>query len=308
MSLRRRLVRSSKHNLQSPNEHFAEAAVGGGRHELIGARERAHVPHVRHLGRFRWAIIALVLAGVASVVAAVALSASSGHRTAGGAGASWSAFHPADGGLAGAQEIADYVAPYYRATPAYQLAVVTAVNLNNPASPLEVVVPSSTSGSLLPLPAGSTVVYNLCGEGSSNCSIGVGQPSAARLLLLRREALELALYTFRYIGTSQYVVAILPPGFTTQSCTGVCAKSDRKPATKPLDLALAFERPELTPWLGRPLKTTLPEALPPTVSQMPSAPEAELVSVITAHGLFSEKTAQAQDGSTVISLSPLQPQ
>jgi hypothetical protein len=30
--------------------------------------------------------------------------------------------------------------------------------------------------------------------------------------------------------------------------------------------------------------------------------------VITAHGLFAEKTAQAQDGSTVITLSPLQPQ
>jgi hypothetical protein len=308
MSLHLPLVRSREHNAQSPHENFTEAAVGGGGHELIGARERGYMPHVRHLGRFRWALIALVLAGIASVVTAVALSASGGRKTASVAGPSWSAFHPADGGLAGAQEIADYVAPYYRATPAYQLAVVTAVNLNNPASPLEVVVPSSSSGSLLPLPAGATVVYNLCGEGSSNCAIGVGQPSAARLLLLRREALELALYTFKYISTSQYVVAVLPPGYTTQSCTGICAKSHHKPVTKPLDLALAFERPELTPWLGRPLKTTLPEVLPPTVSQMATAPEAELVSVITAHGIFSEKTAQAQDGSTVISLNPMQPQ
>ena len=41
---------------------------------------------------------------------------------------------------------------------------------------------------------------------------------------------------------------------------------------------------------------------------MQNAPEAELVSIITAHGLFSERTEQGQDGSTVIVLSPLPPQ
>lgn len=308
MSLRLPRLRSRKDGLQSAEEPVAEPAVGGGGNELSVARQPAYMPRVRHVGRFRWAVVALCVAGIAAVAAAVALTASGGRRTGTSAGVAWSPWHPTDNGLAGAQEIADYVAPYYRATPAYQLAVVTAVNLNNPASPIEVAVPSTSSGSLVPLSAGTTVVYNLCGEGSSNCSIGVGQPSAARLLLLRREALELALYTFKYISGAQDVVAILPPGYTNQSCTGVCAKSQQKPATKPLDMALAFARPELTPWLSRPLRATLPEALPPTVSQMPNAPEAEVVSVITAHGLFSEKTAQAQDGSTVITLSPLQPQ
>ena len=73
-------------------------------------------------------------------------------------------------------------------------------------------------------------------------------------------------------------------------------------------MALAFDRNELSPWLNRPLHTTLPETLPPTVPEMQNAPEAELVSIITAHGLFSERTEQAQDGSTVIVLSPLPPQ
>ena len=309
MSLRRARLTSHTDRPKAAQEHVADHAAGAGGHELIAARERAYTPRIRHLGRFRWAIIALLVAGIAAVVAAVTLSVSGGQRaTAGSAGATWSAWHPPDGGLSGAQEIADYVAPYYRATPAYQLAVVTAVNLNNPASPLEVVVPTNTSGSVLPLPASTTVVYNLCGEGSANCSIGVGRPSPARLLLLRREALELALYTFRYIGATQAVVAILPPGYTSQSCTGVCVKSQHKPVTKSLDLALAFDRAELAPWLGKPLRTTLPETLPPSVAQMANAPEAELVSVITARGLFAEKTASAQDGSTVISLTPLQPQ
>jgi hypothetical protein len=253
-------------------------------------------------------VAGLLAFGFASLLAAVILS-SGGGRGSGG-GSSWSTWQPADGGLAGAQEIADFVSPYYRASPANQLAVVTAVNLNNGANPLQVAVPASgsASGGLLPLPASSTIVYNLCGVGSHDCSIGVGAPSSSRLLLLRREGLELALYTFKYLPGIQSVVAILPPGHTVQGCTGICAKPQEKLTTKPVDIALAFGRSELEPWLAHPLRTTLPELIPPTVSQMSNAPEAELVSIITAHGLFSERSEQAQDGSTVLALSPMPPQ
>jgi hypothetical protein len=291
----------------SAGEHVADHPVTGGGRELITAREATYAPRIRHISRFRWALAALFLVAVCALVAAVLLTGPK--KTSAVAGTTWSVWHPPDGGLAGAQEIADYVAPYYRATAADQLAVVTVVNLNNPASPLQVVVPASGSGSsLLPLPASGTIVYNLCGVGGSNCSIGVGTPSNARLLLLRREALELALYTFRYISGTQTVVAILPPGHTAVGCTGICAKPQAKPVLKPLDLAIAFDRAELAPYLAAPLRSTLPEQLPPSVSQMQSAPEATLVQVITAHGMFSEKTQQGQDGSTVIGLSPLPPQ
>ena len=291
----------------SAHEHVAEPPVGGGGRELVGPREHSYIPRIHNAGRFRWAIVALFVLGACSLTAALVLSASGGRTIASSSG--WSFWQPPDSGLTGAQEIADYVAPYYRATPADQLAVVTAVNLNDPSKPLQVAVPASgTSGSLVPLPSSSTIVYNLCGVSSKDCSIGVGQPSSNRLLLLRREGLELALYTFKYIGGIQSVVAILPPGHTVQGCTGICAKPQERTATEPLDIALAFDRAELQPWLSRPLRSTLPEELPPTVSQMPSSPEAELISIITAHGLFSERTEQAQDGSTVIALSPLPPQ
>ncbi len=290
------------------SEQVAESPVGAGGRELISRPEPVYNRPVRNIGRFRWALGTLIVLAAASLVAAVVLSASGRRVHAASSAAAWSSWLPPDPGLAGAQDIANYVAPYYRATPAQQLAVVTVVNLNNPLSPVQVVLPSSTTGTEVPLPAGSTVVYNMCGEASSNCSIGVGTPSPARLLLLRREALELALYTFKYIAGSQAVVALLPPGYTTQACTGLCARSHQKPVTKPLDMAVVFARNELAPWLSKPLRATLPESLPPTVSQMPSAPEAELVSVITAHGIFSETTQQAQDGSTVITLNPLAPQ
>lgn len=290
-------------------EHVADPAVSGGGRELIAPRDHPFTERTRQLGRFNWVIVGLFSLAVCSLAAAVVLSASDSHATtASRSGAPWSDWSPPDPGLAGAQDIANYLAPYYRATPASQLAVVTVVNLNNPTAPVQVVVPAGSSGSALPLPASSTIVYNLCGEGSSNCSIGVGTPSTNRLLLLRREALELALYTFKYIGGTQFVVALLPPGYT-RSCTGTCTKKHGKPTVKSLNLAVAFERSELSPWLARPLRTTLPEQLPPTVSQMSHAREAELVSVLTSHGMFSENTASAQDGSTVITLNgPLQPQ
>ncbi|HUE26214.1 MAG TPA: hypothetical protein VMP89_05525 [Solirubrobacteraceae bacterium] len=292
--------------MRSPHEHVADRPVGPAA-ELGPPRKLESAPRIRHAGRFRWMVAGLFALGAASLVAAVALSASTTRVIT--SGGSWSAWQPADTGLAGAQEIADFVAPYYRATPAEQLAVITAVNLNNPSNPLQVAIPASgSSGSLVPLPASSTIVYNLCGVASKDCSIGVGQPSSNRLLLLRREALELALYTFKYLGSIQSVVAILPPGHTVQGCTGICAKPQEKTTTRPLDIALAFDRAELTPWLSHPLRATLPEDLPPTVSQMPNAPEAELVSIITAHGLFSEQTEQSQAGSTVMTLSPMPPQ
>jgi hypothetical protein len=294
-------------NLQ---EHVADSPVSGGGRELMGSREQAYVPRVKHTHRFRVALVVLVVLGLAALGAALVLS--SGSRRAVGAGGDWSPWKPTDGGLTGAQEIADFIAPYYRATPADQLSVVTAVNLNNPSNPLQVAVPapgsSGSSGGLVPLSASSTILYNLCGVDSTDCAIGVGQPSSNRLLLLRREALELALYTFKYISGVNTVVAILPPGHTVSGCTGICSKPRQKPSVKPLDIALAFDRSELQPWLSSPIRTTLPESLPPSVSQMASAPEAELVSIITAHGLFSEHTEQAQDGSTVMVLTPLRPQ
>ena len=296
---------------EAAHEHVADPPVAGSGRELIGSRDRPRATRVRNVGRFRWAVVGLFVLAVVALAGAVWLSSSGRHgkSAATAAGPAWSSWQPTAPGLAGAQEIADYVAPYYRATPANQLAVVTVVNLDNPTAPVQVVVPVGSSGSVLPLPAGDTIVYNLCGEGSTNCSIGVGTPSPARLLLLQRESLELALYTFKYITGTQTVVALLPPGHTVVRCGAVCTKSHRKPVTKPLNLAVAFERSELTPWLSQPLRAALPEPIPPTAAEMPKAKEAELVNVLTSHGMFSESTATAQDGSTIITLNgPLRPQ
>ena len=68
---------------------------------------------------------------------------------------------------------------------------------------------------------------------------------------------------------------------------------------------MLFVRQELAPLLAQPLSETLPEETPPTIAEMPSAPEAGLVDQVTARGLFSEQLQQAQDGSRLIVLDPL---
>jgi len=295
---------------QAAEQHVADAPIGGAA-QLAAGRWGQGSGRSRHAPKFRTAVVVLAGLGLASLLLAFALALGGGHRST--AGGDWSVWRPEQSGMAGAQEIADFVAPYYRATTNDQLAVVTAVNLNDPSSPVRIALPTNgATGGLQALPPTGTVAYNLCGVGSGDCSIRVGQASSDRLLLLRREALELALYTFKYLSGVNTVVALLPPGHVSQGCTGICPTPQSSASTpasgKQLNLALAFDRKELQPWLDRPLRTTLPEPLPPTVAEMRVAPESELISIITAHGLFSERVAHAQDGSTLIVLNPLAPQ
>ena len=281
-----------------------------------------------HASKFRAATALLIgIAIGALAIAATVLIASRSDTSS----PSWSSWAPQDGGLQGAREIADHIAPLYRISGTDQLDVVTVTNLSSGSSSgattaaasassgssgaggLQVAVradPTSSAVSLLP---GSTIAYNLCGIGTSNCAIGAGNPSANRLLLLRREALELALYTFKYIGGAQNVLAILPPGHTqpVQSLSPKPPSPRTRATSKPINLALLFLRDELKPWLGQPLSQTFSLPLPPMVGELnlwKRTGEAALVSQITERGLFSEHFSQTQDGSNLIVLDPLPPQ
>jgi hypothetical protein len=293
-------------------------------------RSREHSSSSPHSGRFRTVTALLVALGIGAILLAVSVAV--GGRRSAPAGPKWSQWKPPDGGTQGAQDIANFVAPFYRVDNANQLALVTVVNLesaaaaqsqaqaaangtasSSTASGLQVAVRPSSTSSQVSLLSGNTIAYNLCGIGGKNCAIGVGKPSTNRLLLLRREALELALYTFKYIGNTQNVVAILPPGHTEPSPSATLSKKPpssaaTQAAPKPVDIAVLFVRQEVSPLLKDPLSQILPEQVPPTVDQMPKAPEAGLVSQITARGLFSEQLQQAQDGSNLIVLNPIPPQ
>jgi hypothetical protein len=317
-------VDEPRHLVRASEEHAADPPLSAKVAMTLRRRDATSEPSP-HSRKFRVATAMLVSLAIGAIVVAVALA--SGSRKT-GTPASWSDWAPPDSGNLGARDIADHVAPLYRISAADQLAVVTVMNLTNASaasaassgggtgtgstanSGLQVAVKPDPTSSAVSLLSGTTIGYNLCGIGGANCAIEIGQPSADRLLLLRREALELALYTFKYDHGVDNVVAILPPGQmeTTGTLTTTPPPLNNSAATKPVDVAVLFVRPELQPWLSQPLSETLPEQFPPSVAEMGSAPEAGLVDQITARGLFSEKMVQAQDGSNLVVLDPLPPQ
>jgi hypothetical protein len=295
-----RLVRSSE-------DHTADALLPAAATSARGrtSRRRSGSPHSL---KFLAVTAALVGVALGAVAVAVAILVSGGPS---GPPAKWSSWSPSDSGVAGERDIANAVAPLYRASPASQLAVVTVQNYSDTGSGTQVALRNPNSGTLSAL-GGSTAVFNLCGLGP-NCAIATGTRSADRLLLLRREAFELSLYTFRYIHNVQNVVSILPPGKALTVTTAKLtprppARTSKSAKTPPLFIAVAFQKRSLQQFLDRPLRETLPEQVPPTPTTIGEAPEAELVSVVTAQALFKQQVIQAQDGSNVLVLDPLPPQ
>ncbi len=313
-------VDKQEHSVRTSEEHAASvpftASIGFGRRRPT---QREPSPHSH---KFRVAIAMLIGIGISAVVVALAAAGSGGSVAS---SFTWSSWKPPDNGTQGASEIADHIAPAYRLSAVDQLDVVTVVNLTSPSSAaaatsgsatpsgLQVAVRQNPSSSQVSLLGGDTIAYNLCGIGTTNCAIGVGQPSAERLLLLKREAMELALYTFKYISGVQNVVAILPPGHTIQTSTLTLKppSANAKATPKPVDIALLFLKDELKPLLQHPLSATFPEQFPPSVPELSAwsqTEEAGLVAQVTASGLFTEKLVQAQDGSNLIVLDPQPPQ
>jgi len=133
--------------------------------------------------------------------------------------------------------------------------------------------------------ASNTAMYILCGDGTS-CSIREGKASTARAAVLRREALELALYTFRYVNGANSVVAFFPP----------------KPGDE-LTYALYFSKSELSPELHKPLRKTLPQAVPPIPGKL-SPVERKVVDMLTTSRVFKFALQREQNGDRVLVLAP----
>jgi len=101
----------------------------------------------------------------------------------------------------------------------------------------------------------------------SNWAIGIGRRSSDRLLLLRR-GLELALCTFKSIGPTENVVAVLPSWNTTaRTLTNEPPSSNPTVTTTPWSVALLFSRDELQPFPT----LLLAFACPPSCGQLRTA-------------------------------------
>lgn len=195
----------------------------------------------------------------------------------------WSAWRPADDGVDPAQQIAAHIAPDYRLDNGKQIVRVSGGPPALKGQPMT--VGETHSGQQPARLEGNSVLYQLCG-GGRNCSIKDGKPSLQRGLLLSREALELALYTFRYVdGVSQVIVTIPPaPSTTTKH-------------------ALMFRSTDLAGALGRPLYYTL-AGVTPRVSQMNSSVDAPIVKQLTGARFYDYVTDEVPQGGAVMLLEP----
>jgi hypothetical protein len=303
--------------VEATGERAARASLPAAGPLRAGWRSRGDAG--AHAAKFRTATLVLALIALAAVSGAVVLAL--GARR-GGPAPAWAGWSPPDGGAQGARDIADHLAPLYRISGADQLDAVTVLNVPSPnldsgtsTPPNQVQVAVSNDGSLtnVSLLGGRTIAYNLCGLQSSDCSIPATTASSNEMLLLRREGLELALFTFEYLRGVDNVVALMPPSQTAQTATLTAQPptAAQRSATQPLDLALVFDRTELQdPFLTQPLTATM-SAIPPPVYELAAwrqTSEAALIDQLTARTLYSYRYLSNPGGGRLLVLSALPPQ
>lgn len=243
---------------------------------------------LRHAARFQFLFGGLVFLAVAALAVAALFVFEGGD--AGRQGAPWSLFAPSTDGLdTGASEIGDYVGRSYRLASGEQIVAVDGGPLRVQGLPLKIVHRASEAdGGDITLFRGNGVLYRMCGLGPQ-CAIEKGEPTTERALLLRREAIELALYSFHYLRDLEQVVVFLPP-----------------PKGEEPSLALHFQRSDFAGQLARPLAQTLPPPVP-NPDTITTAPNKAYIQAVSDATLFKVSfTAANQDNAAILVLDPPQ--
>jgi len=233
--------------------------------------------------------LALVLVGAIVGFAALVVKPSVETKTV------WSAWKPQSASTtAMTKEIADHVAPRYRLKergPQLVAVLSDGPTVTSGTSKVQVKavavrkVPQSNTGIRI-VGADKTRFYTLCGLGT-NCSIEGGTPSATRGRLVRREALETALYTFKYVPAVDSVVAFMPP----------------PPGETNTPNVLFFEKSALKDQLDQPLSKTLTLSTPPLPSSEDLG-EAATIDKLTLKNIFSYELTALPTGGAAIVLDP----
>ena len=266
--------------VQPPAEPPAET------HVAVGPGPSAQGQRWPHRARFLvvYGVLGLALGGA---VAGIVVFASRSINPA----PAWSAWRPHGGGQGAAKEIATHLGAEYRLPSGKQLVDVIAkapsVSPGKTTVPIHYVAVRTTGQHYETFDVSPTtsVMYSLCGLGPS-CSIATGTPSVARGRLVRREILELALYTFKYVPGMQSVIAFMPPAAGTQPKYVVYLRKS--------DLSQELKVPLVDTLRA---KTPLPNTIP--------AREVRLVDAVTSSKYFSFTLSQTQLGDAVLVLAPL---
>lgn len=244
-----------------------------------------------HGGRFMigYAVI-VVMAGAALVTLGVMTRDDSSSATAVGG------LTTEEGGFQRAREIATEVARQYRGANGEQLVAVTAQPGEVSGLPLQYIAlrhgrnRQLTQGDVSVVTPGETALFSFCGlAGDQNCALP-GQATPERLMLLRREAVELSFYTFKLLPEIQTVVSLLPP----------VPRGEGQP---PQTFAVYFQRRHMEGLLGGELTRALPEK-PPFATGDLTPGEADTINRLTETRLFTSTFEQLPTQGVMLSLSP----
>ena len=201
-----------------------------------------------------------------------------------------------ENGFQRAREIATEVARQYRGANGEQLVAVTAQPGEVSGLPLQYIAMRHgrnrplTEGDVTVIQPGETALFSFCGlAGEQNCALP-GQPTPERLMLLRRQAVELSVYTFKFLPEIQTVVSMFPP----------VPRGEGQP---PQTFAVYFQRRHLQEMLSGDLTRTLPER-PPFATGDLTPREAETINRLTETRLFSSSFEQLPTQGVMLSLAP----
>jgi hypothetical protein len=237
----------------------------------------------KHRQLFRLAYGVLALAFWISVGGFVLLVTRPNHS----ASVAWSAWKPETQGLSGAREIGLRISSGYRSANGTQLVAVQEHSAQVQGLKLEAIGVRrlNSAGQINPyiglFHADRTLIYAFCGL-QSNCSIE-GSSTAQSQRALRREALELSLYAFKYLHDVDQVVSLLEPVKGSGTSAVFLRKSDLKPE------------------LDHPLRDTLPLAMPP-VATSNDAKEASVIDSLTSQATFPAHFEPLPDGDAILVL------
>jgi len=248
-------------------------------------------PPQRYTGRFALSYTALAITLAAALTGLIVLVIRPGHH----AGPPWSTWKPPTGNAQKvAAAIADHVAHrYLLAENGNQLVAVIANKPQVTSGTQNIAIkavavrkaPQSNTGIQVYIDTDKLEQYTLCGLGA-HCSISTGEATQTRGRLVRREALEVALYTFKFVPSVNSIAAFMPPppGQTTTS-------------------VLYLRKDELKDQLHDPLAKTLPLETPPLPAATDRIEQATIDKLTLPH-MFTWELTALQTGGAALILDP----
>jgi hypothetical protein len=275
---------------------MAEAVMPERSSEPVPSEElpRLERPQAVHGGRFMigYMVVVLMVGAVLVTLAVITRGGSSSSSTS----AQVAGIPVKESGFQRAREIATEIGRQYRGENGEQIVAVTAQPGEVSGLPLQYIALRHgrnrplTEGDVSVIDPGETALFSFCGlGGQQNCSLP-GEASADRMMLLRREAVELSLYTFKFLPEVETVVSLFPP----------VPRGEGQPSQT---FAVYFQRRHLESLLGQPISKTLPERGPFAQGDITPG-EAETINRLTETRVFTSSFEQLQTQGVILNLAP----